>query len=78
MAVVETLAFDGDGDGAGHLSGVRARFGEVVAEFSARGGRAQWDGRDRSQQFVPSGLYLVVAVGENGEGTAFGKVAVVR
>ena len=52
--------------------------GEVVAEFSARGGRVQWDGRDRNQRLVPSGIYLVVAVGQNGEGTAFGKVAVIR
>ncbi len=52
--------------------------GEVVVEFSARGGRARWDGRDRNQQLVPSGIYLVVAVGQNGEGTAFGKVAVIR
>ncbi|MCH8962049.1 MAG: regulator [Bacteroidetes bacterium] len=52
--------------------------GEVVAEFSARGGRARWDGRDRNQQLVPSGIYLVVAVGQNGEGTAFGKVAIIR
>ena len=57
---------------------VVALHGEVVAQFPARGGRARWDGRDRSQQLVPSGLYLVVAVGENGEGTAFGKVAVIR
>ena len=57
---------------------VVALHGEVVAQFSARGGRARWDGRDQSQNLVPSGVYLVVAVGENGEGTAFGKVAVVR
>ena len=52
--------------------------GEVVAEFSARGGRVRWDGRDRNQRLVPSGIYLVVAVGQNGEGMAFGKVAVIR
>ncbi len=57
---------------------VVALHGEVVAQFTARGGRARWDGRDQTQQLVPSGVYLVVAVGENGEGTAFGKVAVVR
>ena len=57
---------------------VVAAHGEVVAEFSARGGRARWDGRDHNQQLVPSGVYLVVAVGQNGEGTAFGKVAVIR
>ncbi len=57
---------------------VVALHGEVVAQFSVRGGRASWDGRDQSQEFVPSGVYLVVAVGENGEGAAFGKVAVIR
>ena len=57
---------------------VVAAHGEVVAEFSARGGRVRWNGRDRNQQLVPSGIYLVVAVGQNGEGTAFGKVAVIR
>jgi sugar lactone lactonase YvrE len=57
---------------------VVALHGEVVAQFAARGGRARWDGRDQNQRLVPSGVYLVVAVGENGEGTAFGKVAVIR
>jgi len=57
---------------------VVAPHGEVVAAFTARGGRARWDGRDQDQRFVPSGVYLVVAVGENGEGAAFGKVAVIR
>lgn len=57
---------------------VVAPHGEVVARFSARGGRVRWDGRDQNKQIVPSGVYLVVAVGQNGEGTAFGKVAVIR
>lgn len=55
-----------------------APHGEVVARFPARGGRVRWDGRDRNQQLVPSGVYLVVAVSENGDGTAYGKVAVIR
>lgn len=57
---------------------VVAAHGEVVAEFPARGGRVRWDGRDRNQRLVPSGIYLVVAVGQHGEGTAFGKVAVIH
>ncbi len=52
--------------------------GEVVAEFLARGGKAVWDGRDQSGALVPSGMYLVVAVGSSGEGAAYGKVAVIR
>lgn len=52
--------------------------GDVVAQIDARGGRVRWDGRDGQQNLVPSGVYLVVAVGENGGGTAYGKVAVIR
>ncbi len=52
--------------------------GELVGRLSARGGRARWDGRDLQARPVPSGTYLVVAVGTNGEGAAFGKVAVIR
>lgn len=57
---------------------IMAPHGEVVTQFSARGGRVRWDGRDRNQELVPSGVYLVVAIGQNGEGTAYGKVAVIR
>ncbi len=57
---------------------ILAVHGEMVAEFAARGGKAVWDGRDRNGQLVPSGIYLVVAVGRNGEGAAYGKVAVIR
>ena len=53
-------------------------YGEVVNRISTRGGRVRWDGRDLSGHVVPSGMYLVVAVGQNGEGTAYGKVAVIR
>jgi ligand-binding sensor domain-containing protein len=55
-----------------------APHGEVVAQFPARGGRARWDGRDRQRELVPSGVYIVVAIGQNGEGTAYGKLAVIR
>jgi hypothetical protein len=57
---------------------IMAADGTVVSRFQARGGRAMWDGRDGSQQPVPSGVYLIVAVGQNGEGTAYGKVAILR
>ncbi len=52
--------------------------GEVVARFRTRGGQSRWDLRDFSGQLVPSGVYLVIAVAENGEGTAYGKIAVIR
>ena len=53
--------------------------GQVVAAFDARGGSATWDGRDqRTGQMVPSGVYLVAAAGIDGEGAAYGKIAVVR
>ena len=57
---------------------VLAVHGELVRSLRARGGRARWDGRDDEQQLVPSGVYLVVAVGLNGQGAAYGKVAVIR
>lgn len=52
--------------------------GEVVARLTTRGGRARWDGRDVRDRLVPSGVYLIVAVGEGGDGAAYGKVAVIR
>lgn len=52
--------------------------GIVVASIAARGGRVRWDGRDRDGHPVPSGMYLVVAVAEGGEGTAYGRLAVIR
>jgi ligand-binding sensor domain-containing protein len=52
--------------------------GILVARLSTRGGQARWDARDLEGHLVPSGIYLVVAVGQQGEGTAYGKVAVIR
>ncbi len=52
--------------------------GEVVARLRTRGGRARWDGRDEADRMVPSGIYLIVAVGDGGEGAAYAKVAVIR
>lgn len=52
--------------------------GRVVARLTTRGGRVRWDGRDLDDRLVPSGMYLVVAVGQKGEGTAYGKVAIIR
>ena len=52
--------------------------GELIARMETRGGRARWDGRDITGDFVSSGVYLVVAVGRDGQGAAYGKVAVIR
>ena len=52
--------------------------GDVVARFATRGGRVRWDGRGPEGRLVPSGVYLVVAVGQDGEGVAYGKIAVIR
>jgi len=53
--------------------------GRLVREFASPGGRiAFWDGRDAAGTFVSSGIYLVVAISENGEEVTRGKVAVVR
>jgi ligand-binding sensor domain-containing protein len=52
--------------------------GVVVARFSTRGGQASWNLRDNSGRLVPSGVYLVVAVAEDGDGTAYGKIAVIN
>jgi ligand-binding sensor domain-containing protein len=52
--------------------------GIVVASFRARGGRVRWDGRGPDGRLVPTGMYLVVAVGEHGEDTAYGRLAVIR
>jgi ligand-binding sensor domain-containing protein len=52
--------------------------GDVVRRLDARGGRIGWDGLDARGRPVPSGMYLVVAVGRHGEGAAIGKVAVIR
>lgn len=53
--------------------------GAVVAEFPAQGGgRAFWDGRNSAGEFVPSGIYFVVAYTENGNQLTTGKIAVVR
>jgi ligand-binding sensor domain-containing protein len=53
--------------------------GFVVKQFEAQGGgRAFWDGRDKSGAFVSSGIYFIVAFAENGSQTVTGKVAVIR
>ncbi|MBI3586136.1 MAG: hypothetical protein HY088_03275 [Ignavibacteriales bacterium] len=53
--------------------------GALISEFKAQGGgRAFWDGRDLTGQFVSSGVYFVVAFAENGNQINTGKIAVIR
>lgn len=52
--------------------------GRLVAQLDGRGGSVEWDTRDLAGQPVPSGVYLIVAVGTRGEGTAHGKIAILR
>ncbi len=50
--------------------------GRVVRRISATGGSVEWDGRTDDGQDVPSGVYVIAAVGT--QGAAYGKVAVLR
>lgn len=52
--------------------------GQLIRRMQTRGGRGLWNGRDHMGNLVPSGMYLVVARGKNGEGIAYGKVAVIH
>ncbi len=53
--------------------------GKMVREFRAQGGgRAFWDGKDTDGEYVPSGIYFVVAYAEDGNQITTGKVAVLR
>ncbi|MEM8557493.1 MAG: two-component regulator propeller domain-containing protein [Bacteroidota bacterium] len=67
---------------SGLISGTRVRIltadGRLVQALETRGGAVRWDGLDRDGRPVPSGVYLVAASGLDGEGTGFGKIAVIR
>ena len=52
--------------------------GSLVARLEARGGRVRWNGRDLNDNLVPSGMYIVAAIDQNGSDTAYGKVAIIR
>ncbi len=52
--------------------------GELIYETEAAGGSMRWDGKDgRTGALVASGVYVVAAVGVNGE-AVLGKIAVIR
>ncbi len=51
--------------------------GRLIEQMDTAGGRIIWDGKDGRGNKVASGVYLVVALGENGD-KAIGKLAIVR
>ncbi len=52
--------------------------GRMVWRDDSRGGSYVWDGRDLRGELVSSGVYVVVAVGADGEGAGYGRIAVLR
>jgi ligand-binding sensor domain-containing protein len=52
--------------------------GRMVRRFTTRGGRAEWDGLDQDRRQVPTGVYFVVATGNNNDQVARGRVVIVR
>ena len=52
--------------------------GHLVRRMESRGGRTRWDARDEEGRLVESGVYLVIAVGRNDQGTSVGKLVVIR
>jgi len=53
--------------------------GKLINEFPAFGGRiTPWDGKDFNGNFVPSGIYIIVAFDEEANNVATTKVAVIR
>ncbi|MBS1518690.1 MAG: hypothetical protein JSS91_11440 [Bacteroidetes bacterium] len=53
--------------------------GKVINEFDSPGGRiASWNGLNKDNELVPTGIYIIVAFNQDGSKVGTGKVAVVR
>jgi ligand-binding sensor domain-containing protein len=53
--------------------------GQLINEFVTPGGSiAFWDAKDMDGNYVPSGIYLIVAYDEDGSNVATAKVAILR
>lgn len=51
--------------------------GSLIRTIDSRAGRIEWDGLDFNGRQVGSGVYMIVALGENGE-RGVGKVVIIR
>jgi len=52
--------------------------GSLINTIDNRGGRAEWNGLDYKGEQVGSGVYIVVALGPDGNQRGVGKVAIIR
>jgi hypothetical protein len=52
--------------------------GTLIRTIENRGGRASWDGRDSQGRELGSGVYIVVALGPDGDQRGIGKVAIIK
>lgn len=52
--------------------------GSLIRTIKNRGGRASWDGRDSDGREVGTGVYVIIALGSDGNQRGFGKVAIIR
>lgn len=52
--------------------------GSLINTIDNRGGRAEWNGLDYKGEQVGSGVYIVVALGPDGNQRGIGKVAIIR
>lgn len=52
--------------------------GRLVRRFTTRGGRVEWDGLDFDGNKVSTGVYLIVATGNNNEQRGRGKIVIIR
>jgi len=50
----------------------------LVRRFQTRGGRTDWDGLDDAGKKVATGVYFIVATGNNSDQTGRGKVVIIR
>lgn len=52
--------------------------GSLIRVIENRSGRATWDGRDSNGREVGSGVYIIVALGQEGDERGIGKVAIIK
>ena len=52
--------------------------GSLIRVIENRGGRVSWDGKDSSGNEIGSGVYVIVALGPDGNERGIGKIAIIR